>query len=191
VASSDGLMRVVLNWDNTATCSDDLSVCTSNVLDGDLDLYVFDPSSPSGIACRSTSRDSSWEGCDFPVTAGSTYTVKVFVNPYNPSPSTYIGLAWTDIPAPATPTAQVLVQTTYDAVADPNKAAMRVTWRTALGTTEGVIVAMSEGDAGLPPVVDGTAYGADFMCPGNPPGAYSPVDWSGAQQPYNQIGTSG
>ena len=58
-------------------------------------------------------------------------------------------------------------------------------------TDQNIYMGNIPGNAGLPPVVDGTAYGADFMCPGNPPNPSVAVDWSGAQQPYDQIGTSG
>jgi hypothetical protein len=60
-------------------------------IDADLDLHVYNSS--GDIVCSSTSYDSTWEGCDFAVTAGSTYVVKVYQVSRNVD-FTYFALAW-------------------------------------------------------------------------------------------------
>lgn len=90
-AAQSGRTRVIATWDATASCSSpDGGNCTESI-DADLDLHVYNSS--GDIVCSSTSYDSTWEGCDFAVTAGSTYVVKVYQVSRNVD-FTYFALAW-------------------------------------------------------------------------------------------------
>jgi hypothetical protein len=89
--STTGHVRVIATWDATASCSGPGGSNCSESLDADLDLYVYNGS--GSIVCTSSSYDSSWEGCDFSVSSGSQYTVKVYQVSRNRS-DTYFALAW-------------------------------------------------------------------------------------------------
>jgi hypothetical protein len=89
-ADRTGRMRVVMSWNGTATCSADFTSCSADALDADLDLWVGDSS--GNTVCQSTSWDSSYEICDFPVTEGQQYTVRLYKYSFNRR--TYAGLAW-------------------------------------------------------------------------------------------------
>ena len=74
-ADFSGRMRVVLTFDASATsCDSSGNSCTGDGLDGDLDLVVGDSSGHT--VCHSSTYDSSWELCDFAVTAGQVYTAR-------------------------------------------------------------------------------------------------------------------
>lgn len=91
VAPTSGRMRFVLAFDGSATCSSDLSSCSGDSLDADLDIVV--QNSAGTTLCWSTSYDSSWEMCDLQVVAGQTYQIKVWK--WNHTASvTWMGLAW-------------------------------------------------------------------------------------------------
>lgn len=90
-AATSGSMRVVAAWDATASCSAPGGLSCSESLDADLDLLVYAPNGT--LACASTSYDSSWEACDFAVTAGSTYTAKISQASRNQT-DTYFAIAW-------------------------------------------------------------------------------------------------
>lgn len=90
-AAAAGNMRVVATWDATPTCSGSGGTSCTESLDADLDLLIYN--SAGALVCSSTSFDSSWEGCDFSVAAGSTYTVKISQASRNQT-DTYFGLAW-------------------------------------------------------------------------------------------------
>lgn len=85
-------MRVVLAWDSTASCTDssDPSSCTSDNLDGDLDLYV---STGGRWVATSASWDNSYEFVEFNVQANVEYEIRVYKSSSTAS-STYFGLAW-------------------------------------------------------------------------------------------------
>lgn len=85
-------LRVVLAWDSTASCSDssDPESCTSDTLDGDLDLEVFMNGS---FYDASTSWDNSYEFVEIPMAANTTYQIKIRRASYT-NPSTYFGIAW-------------------------------------------------------------------------------------------------
>ncbi len=155
-ATRNGRMRVIVNWDATASCTVDGSDCSSDVLDADIDLHVYD-SSGQTLLCSSLTFGSSWEGCEFPVTAGSTYAVKLNIASANQD-KTYYGLAWTDIPMPEAPTAQVTLQGAQETYEDEfgTHSAIRINWQASAGS-EGIILAMGENPTALPPVVDGQA----------------------------------
>lgn len=87
-AASTGRMRVAIAFDSTGTCGN--SGCT-DVLDADLDLHVRNAAGQ--MVCSSVTFDSSWEVCDFPVTAGETFTARLKKWATNAS-STYFGIAW-------------------------------------------------------------------------------------------------
>jgi hypothetical protein len=87
-AASTGRMRVAIAFDSTGSCGS--SGCT-DVLDADLDLHVRN--SAGQLVCTSVTFDSSWEVCDFPVTAGQTFTARLKKFATN-APSTYFGIAW-------------------------------------------------------------------------------------------------
>lgn len=91
-----GRLRVVLTLDATAACSG--GSCSSDLPDADLDLHVFKKTDTSWsatgpLACSSSTWDSTWEMCDFPVASGEEYliTVKKYSNT---TASTYMGIAW-------------------------------------------------------------------------------------------------
>lgn len=97
-ASTNGRMRIVIAWDATATCSN--GSCSGDTLDGDLDLHIANKTGDSTWTfnlsqqnCYSDTYDSSWETCDFPVTAGSDYLIAVS-HGTTTATSTYMGLAW-------------------------------------------------------------------------------------------------
>ena len=88
-----GRLRVTLTWDATAAgCDADGMNCTGSTLDADLDLEVWN-SAMTILKCSSITFDSPWELCDFNVTAGENYRIKVRQASYNAS-STYMGVAW-------------------------------------------------------------------------------------------------
>jgi hypothetical protein len=89
-ADSSGRMRVAVSWDGTGTCNADFTVC-SDTLDADLDLWVLDAN--GNTVCSSRSFDSSYEFCDFSVTSGARYTVKLSQHGFTAS-STFSGLSW-------------------------------------------------------------------------------------------------
>lgn len=91
VAPADGRMRFVLAFDGSATCSADVSSCSGDMLDADLDIVV--QNSAGATLCWSSSYDSSWEVCDLPVSAGQTFQIRVWKWNHNVSAS-WIGLAW-------------------------------------------------------------------------------------------------
>lgn len=90
-AAANGSIRVVGAWDATASCSGQGGTLCTETLDADLDLLVYNSS--GSLVCSSTSFDASWEGCDFSVTAGSTYTVKVSQASRSQN-DTYFAVAW-------------------------------------------------------------------------------------------------
>lgn len=90
-----GRLRVVLNWDSTATCTDpDLfsASCASDVLDGDLDLYVYREST-GALVEASTTTNNSYEFVEFDTVSGETYAIWIHVYSWNTS-FTYFGIAW-------------------------------------------------------------------------------------------------
>jgi len=165
LASSNGRMRVVATWDATAACDTSTNTCSSDAPDADLDMYVWDMSTGQQI-CDSNSYGSSWEGCEFPVTAGNTYLVNMAL--YSQSqPRTYFGLAWSDIPAPATPTQAASSIRFFGQIGpppDPNSQyQMSVTWQPGDGDATAVFVA--ESGTGTPAPEDGTVYLQDLSSP--------------------------
>jgi hypothetical protein len=89
---TSGRMRVVIVWTSTPTCSSP-GVCSSNTLDGDLDLEVRRTSSPPDVVCTSAAVDSSWEICDFPASAGQTFDGRA-IRRSNAASTTYFSIAW-------------------------------------------------------------------------------------------------
>ncbi len=85
-------LRVVLAWDSSASCSDssDPLSCTSDTLDGDLDLEVY---MNGYFYDASTSWDNSYEFVEIPMAANTTYQIKIRRASYT-NPSTYFGIAW-------------------------------------------------------------------------------------------------
>jgi len=84
--------RVVLTWDSTASCQSDSNPasCSSDTLDGDLDLYVLD----LGNAVEfSTTWDNSYEFLQFSPIANHTYQIKIH-KVSSAATSTYFGLAF-------------------------------------------------------------------------------------------------
>lgn len=91
IAPASGRMRFVLAFDGSATCNSDISICSGDVLDADLDIVV--QNSAGMTLCHSSSFDSSWEICDLAVSAGQTFQIKVWKWNDNVN-SSWIGLAW-------------------------------------------------------------------------------------------------
>lgn len=94
VADFPGRLRVVVAFDSTAGgCSQTTGDnCTSDTLDADLDLHIR-RSLDNSMVCSSNSFDSSWEGCDFAVAAGETFTARIRKFSTNAA-QTYLGIAW-------------------------------------------------------------------------------------------------
>lgn len=87
-----GRLRAALAWDSTASgCPPDGYGCTSDILDGDLDLELYDGS--NNLIYFSNSWDNSWEAIDLPVTAGETYRLQIRLVS-QATTHTYAGIAW-------------------------------------------------------------------------------------------------
>ena len=86
-------IRAVLTWDAKATCTSgsDPSSCTSDTLDADLDLRVYD--SNWTLVAYSTSSDNNYELVEFAATANMTYHIRVFAYSHA-NPTTYFSLAF-------------------------------------------------------------------------------------------------
>lgn len=85
--------RVVLTWDGSGACTDvyDVTTCSSDTLDADLDLFLYDPNGNN--VAYSSSSNNSFEFIQFQPSTSGTYTVKI--QPYSwTASSTYFGLAW-------------------------------------------------------------------------------------------------
>lgn len=102
LAEHTGWMKVVVAWEGTPLgCNYNSGTqhggetfpryCLSNQIDVDLDLAVFDSSGRD--VCSSMSWDSSWEGCNFLVTQGERFVVRLSVAQVFNS-RTAVGLAW-------------------------------------------------------------------------------------------------
>lgn len=92
---ANGKFRIVLSWDSTATCTNpDLSsaTCASDVLDADLDFYVYRDSTGALVAGSNTV-PNSYEFVEFSTTPGETYTIRIYVNSWTNS-YTYFGISW-------------------------------------------------------------------------------------------------
>jgi hypothetical protein len=86
-------LRVVLSWDATATCSDpSLGTCSNDVLDADLDLYVYRKSDGQLMGYSVTSANS-YEFVEFDADPAAEYEIKIYAYSWT-SASTYFGLAW-------------------------------------------------------------------------------------------------
>lgn len=95
---ASGRLRVVIAWDATpGGCAADGANCTQSILDGDLDLYLYDNNTfggPQQVA-SSVSYDGSWGMIDFQPIYGHSYTIKVGKWATS-APGTYLGIAWYD-----------------------------------------------------------------------------------------------
>jgi len=186
-ADADGAMRVIASWDGTTTCSQDGSNCTSDLPDADLDVWVYDNDSSGNLRnliCYSSSYDSSWEGCQFPVKAESTYTVQV-KKWSNNQPNTYFGLAWNDIPKPPRPTQQASLGFVNGFESPPGNLQMTLGWRNGDGEGRVAVFMAANPGPGVPTPVDGIVY---YESDGEP--------WMQGWQDSNfgagtQVGTSG
>lgn len=91
--STEQPTRVVLTWDGSGACTDvyDVTTCSSDTLDADLDLFLYDANGNN--VAYSSSTNNSFEFIQFQPTTSGTYTVKVQAYSWTAS-STYFGLAW-------------------------------------------------------------------------------------------------
>jgi hypothetical protein len=94
VSNSSGFVkqvRVAMAWNGTPTgCNSSGGGCTSEQLDGDLELEILQ--NGSAIA-SSLSWDSSWEAVDFALSSGQSATIRVR-KASNNAQNTYFGIAW-------------------------------------------------------------------------------------------------
>jgi len=93
----DYRLRVVLSWDASVECTNpaDPESCGSQVLDCDLDLYVFEQGNTQPVA-YSTSYDNSYEFIQFTPVPGRVYYIKVKKATSCPSTGTYMALAFSN-----------------------------------------------------------------------------------------------
>ena len=53
------------------------------------------------VRCHSATHDGSWEACDFPVTAGHSYQIRIYSWGANAgAPETYFSVAWNNYSVP-------------------------------------------------------------------------------------------
>jgi hypothetical protein len=88
-------VRFVLAWDSTATCGNlgtATQSCTSDVLNADLDLALYDP---AGVQVKySGSVAGSTEVIDFKTLVTGVYKIRIVRWRFDANTDTYAGLAW-------------------------------------------------------------------------------------------------
>ena len=95
-ASATNKLRVSLVWDSTADCSNlydpPNTGCSTDDLDADLDLYVFD-NATNALVASSVSAVNPLEFVTFTNDPAKTYKIMVFIYHWTSS-FTYYGLSW-------------------------------------------------------------------------------------------------
>jgi hypothetical protein len=88
-------VRAVIAWDSTATCSNlgsSSQGCSSDLLNADLDLQVFDPN--GNLVATAASFQNSAEVVDFTAPVSGTYKIRTHVYRFDAGTNTYLGIAW-------------------------------------------------------------------------------------------------
>ncbi len=94
IAKGKGV-RVALAWDSTAVCASlgtPAQTCASDVLNADLDLYLYNPS--GALVAYAGSVAGSTEVVDHKTTVAGTYTIRILRYRFDAGTDTYAGLAW-------------------------------------------------------------------------------------------------
>lgn len=87
--------RGVLAWNSSADCirlGTSVQECTSDVLNADLDLHLFDPA--GNVVASAASVRNSAEVIDYTPPATGTYTLRARNFAFQANTSTYAGVAW-------------------------------------------------------------------------------------------------